>query len=93
MKMYKKREIIKVLTKKGFHEIDGKHHKLVLIVEGKHTRVFTKFSHGGGDPGKDLLSKVKKDLNFQSQEDFESFVDCNKTYEEFVSELRNKGII
>ena len=38
-----------------------------MIVEGKHTTVYTKFSHGGGDPGKDLLSKVKKDLNFQSR--------------------------
>ncbi len=93
MKMYKKKDLIKALTKKGFDETKSRHHKLVLIVEGKPTPVFTVFSHGGGDPGRDLLSKVKKDLRFMNQEDFESFIDCTKSYDEYVTELLNKGII
>lgn len=93
MKMYKKNELIKALTKKGFDESESKHHKLVLIVDGKPSTVYTIFSHGGGDPGKDLLSKIKKDLKFVNQEDFESFVDCTKKYEEYVLELKTKGVI
>ena len=93
MKMFKKKDLIKALTKKGFNESEGKHHKLVLIVDGKSTTVYTIFSHGGGDPGKDLLSKIKKDLKFVNQDEFESFVDCTKKYEEYISELQTKGVI
>ena len=93
MKMYKKEDIIKALTKKGFDRIMSKHQKLVLQVDGKHTTVYTMFSHGGGNPGKDLLSKVKKDLKFQNQDEFESFIDCTMKYEEYVNDLRTKGII
>lgn len=90
--MYKKKDLIRALTKKGFEETEGKHHKLALIVDGKPTIVYTVFSHGG-DPGRDLLSKVKRDLMFENQEDFESFVDCTKSYDEYVTELKTKGEI
>jgi hypothetical protein len=94
MKIYKKRELIKNLTKKGFKENrSGDHITLIFYVDGKPTSVRTKISHGGGEPGKDLLSRMRRDLNFDTQSQFENFVDCYLSEQQFISILKNKKII
>lgn len=69
------------------------HVYLVLVVNGVATSVRTKLSHGGGDPGRDLMSKMKKDLRFSSQRDFETFVDCKTSYVQYVEMLRDSSVI
>ena len=94
LKLFKKRTIQKALTRKGF-QLDGKSHHIqfVLVVDGCWTSVRTKVSHGGGEPGRDLISKMRKDLRFESQEDFEKFIECTLSYNEYVDYLKTKNIV
>lgn len=93
MEMLKKREIRDSLTNKGFQEISSKHSKFVLFVNGVAVGVHTVMSHGGGEPGKDLLQEMKRQLYFDSQADFTKFVKCKISYEEYVSFLKKRGVI
>ncbi len=39
------------------------------------------------------MSKMKRDLRFSSQRDFETFVECKTSYAEYVEMLRGGGVI
>jgi len=93
MKMYKIKKIQQSLSKKGFKKEEGDHTYLVFVNEGKETMVSTKLSHGSSEPGKDILSKVKGQLKFNSQTDFERFIDCKMSQMEYTNYLKEKGVI
>lgn len=93
MKMFKKAEITNSLCKKGFQETSSKHVKFVLYVDGKTVGIQTVMSYGGGEPGKDLLHQMKKELRFENQRDFEKFIECTYSYEEYVESLKERRII
>jgi len=93
MKMYKIKKIQQSLCKKGFMIEEGDHTFLIFVNESKETMVFTKLSHGSGEPGKDILSKIKGQLKFSSQTDFERFIDCNMSQTEYTNYLKEKGLI
>lgn len=93
MKMYKTKKIQQSLCKKGFKKEESDHTYLIFVSEGKETTVFTKLSHGSGEPGKDILSKIKGQLKFISQTDFERFIDCKMSREEYANYLKEKDFI
>lgn len=51
----------------------------------------TMVSHGNDDIGKPLLSKIKRQMGFDSTEDFNSYVDCDMSYEAYVTYLTTNG--
>ena len=93
MKMLRKVEIKRSLTKKGFKEKSSKHAKFILYVNGKVVGVQTIMSHGGGEPGKDLLHQMRRDLRFEDQSQFESFIECTYSEKDYVDNLIARGII
>lgn len=93
MKRYKKTQISKALTKKGFQEFSSRHVKFALFVDSKAVGIHTVISHGSGEPGENLLHQMKKELKFENQRDFEDFIDCTYSYERYVENLKNRGLI
>jgi predicted RNA binding protein YcfA (HicA-like mRNA interferase family) len=89
MKLRKSKEIKAVLLKKGF-ELNPKkeHHEFYyLVINGKKQHIYTYFSHGKKDYDKTLLSLIKKQLKFESTENFENFLDCPFTKENYKQML------
>ncbi|MHB8561015.1 MAG: type II toxin-antitoxin system HicA family toxin [Thermoplasmataceae archaeon] len=93
MKMYKTEEIKQSLLKKGFILKEGDHSYFVFYHSGKATGIFTKVSHGSTPPGKDILSKIKRQLHFSSQKDFEKLIDCPMKQEEYENYLKRQNLI
>ncbi len=94
MKMFKTKEIDSALTKKGFIKTSGgNHNKYIFYYNGKPTKAFTILSRGENDPGKDNLSKIKKQLFFDDQNDFSDFIDCPFTEDMYIKYLKSKGKI
>ncbi|BAD84560.1 hypothetical protein TK0371 [Thermococcus kodakarensis KOD1] len=92
----KARDVQRALEKKGFQKKEGgRHTKYILYVEGKKTRVITVFSRGRDkkELGNDLLRRIKKQLHLEEDDMFQDFVECPLTYEDYLSVLRQKGVI
>ncbi|MGB7531853.1 MAG: type II toxin-antitoxin system HicA family toxin [Halobacteriota archaeon] len=93
----KTRKIASALTSKGFVEQGGKKRKkhtfYFLYVDGKKTPIRTKLSHGIDEYDDTLLSFMSKQLKFDKKEELEDFIDCTKTFEEYLSMLTDKSII
>lgn len=83
----------KALNNKGFQARQGDHSFYFLMVNGKKTRVFTKFSHDGRDYSGKLLSHVRNQLGRLSHEEFERLIACPLKYEEYVRLLRERNLI
>jgi hypothetical protein len=98
MKIRKACDIKKVLLKKGF-VLDPKkdHHEFYfLFVDGKKQSIHTYFSHSLKDYDKSLLSQIKKQLKFDSAENFEGFLDCpfsKENYLKMLSYIQNNNSI
>ena len=94
MKRHRNRDIDSALTSKGFQRTEGgSHTHYVFYYLGKPTRVVTFLSRGTDDPGESNLHKMKKQLFFNSPNDFDLFIECPYTEEEYINNLRSKGII
>lgn len=93
MKMFKSGDIRRALTKKGFKESSSKHIKYSLYVDGEFVGIHTVMSHGVRDPGKDLLQQMKRDLQFENQDQFESFISCKLSMSDYIENLKNRGLI
>jgi hypothetical protein len=57
------------------------------------TEVYTFISHGLGEYGNDLLSKVKKQLGFSNNQQFEDFLNCPVSYQEYLQMLYSNNKI
>lgn len=95
MKVRKSKDIAKVLLKKGFYlEPDKQSHQFyTLIIDGKKHSINTFLSHSKMDYSNNLLSKMKKQLKFNSNENFELFLDCPFSYDDYLSMLKENGYI
>lgn len=93
MKSYKSKQIEKSLCKKGFKKEEGDHTYLVFVSDGKETMIRTKLSHGSSEPGKDIMSKIKKQLCFNSQRELEELIDCKTTQKEYNDYLKERKLI
>ncbi len=94
MKKLKKREIVNALTKKGFvMDASGRHIRLFLMVDGKKVGINTMLSHGGGEPRETLLHQIKNELGFNDCGDFERYVECSMSFDEYKTYLTKIGKI
>jgi hypothetical protein len=95
MVVYKRREIASALTKKGFQEVIGPDHIYYFFsVNGIKTQIRTKLSHSDRTEYDDtLLADIRKQLKFDNKKELIEFIECPRTYEEYVSMLMDKSII
>lgn len=91
--MYKWKKIESSLLEKGFVPHEDGHLYLVFYYNGKATLVRTKLSHGSQEPGKDILSSIKKQLKFKTQNDFEKLIDCPMSREQYEDYLKKEKYI
>ncbi len=92
----KKPDFEKSATKKGFIENTKGDHIFYTFTdsEGKlYGKIKTRVSHGakGGDIPDSILPAMKKQLQFDRKEDFDKFIECTFSEEEYRNLLRNKG--
>ena len=57
------------------------------------TEIYTFISHGLGEYGNDLLFKVKKQLGFSNNQQFEDFLNCPMSYQEYLQMLHSNNKI
>ena len=94
MKHHKSREIESAFITKGFHKKEGGSHiQFVFYYMGKPTLAHTLLSRGTADPGEPNLHKMKKQLFFNNPNDFDQFIECTFTEQDYIANLRNKGVI
>jgi hypothetical protein len=80
------------LKKKGFGLMSGDHRYYRLYVAGKATRIQTKVSHGSSKTlSHGLVSTIKRQMRFDTNDQLSSFVDCRMTEEDYVGFLRENG--
>lgn len=96
----KKRELRKILKKKGFTEVISKNHIYFYLKdpedpEKHYSHIRTKLSHSGKekDISDNLLAKIYKQLGFESKKEFTKYLDCKRTHRDHVEYLRNLGRI
>jgi hypothetical protein len=93
----KQREFEKAVTGKGFVVVTNRDHRYFYLMDtdGKKTQVRTKISVHGKvkDISDDLLSVMYKQLHFESKNDFIKFIECKKTYEDYISWLKSENEI
>jgi predicted RNA binding protein YcfA (HicA-like mRNA interferase family) len=95
MKTRSSREITSVLQKKGFilNPDKNSHKFFYLSVNGKKSNISTFLSHGKKDYSNSLLSQVKNQLKFDSTINFENFLDCPFSKEDYLKMLSDKGLL
>ena len=49
-------------------------------------------SHGSKNIGRDLLSAIKRQLQFDTLEQLKDFINCPMEYDDYVAHLQNKGV-
>ena len=95
MKIHKARDINDALTKKGFQrEVSQSHFRYIFVYQNKITQIHTKLSMGShGDPARDNLHKMKRDLHFDNYEDFSHLIECSFSQEQFIDMLKQKNLL
>lgn len=91
MKTRKSSDLISVLKKKGFelNPDKGSHKFFYLVVDGKKSGINTFISHGSKDYSRQLMSQIKKQLKFTSNEQLDDFFDCPMSGEDYIKMLRD----
>ena len=91
----KTKDIKSSLLKKGFTiSSQKKHHEYYyLVINGKKQSIYTYFSHGKKEYNQSILSLMKKQLKFENTEDFENFIDCSMSKEEYRDMLFKSKVI
>ncbi|HMY45606.1 MAG TPA: hypothetical protein PKX74_09020 [Leptospiraceae bacterium] len=83
------------LLHKGFRREDSDHRFYYFYHEGKRTAIRTKISHGSSYKtyGDDLISKVVRQLHFDSRQQFAGFVQCSFSLSAYRDLLLSKRLI
>lgn len=83
------------LNKKGFVCKEKDHRYYYHQVDGKYTGIQTKVSTGTKYKrlGPPLVAKIKKQLQLDSPKDFNDFVNCPMTKNDYNNKLAEKGVI
>jgi len=94
----KQREFRKAALKKGFVAVSQSEHCYFYLKnpDGEiNTSVRTKMGQHGKmkDISDDLLSVMYKQLHFETKNEMMKFIDCTKSYEEYVASLKALNII
>jgi len=91
MTTIKVRDIVNSLTKKGFVQSEGDHTHLIFWCNGKKTQIRTKVSHGGSEVDDYLINLMSIQINLEKKQ-FVDMVNCPFTLEDYLKELRSKGL-
>lgn len=86
------RKIQASLLKKGFVEDDTHHCMFWLMVNGKRSRVRTRYSHGERECNDWVQGQMAKQLSL-SRKEFEDLIDCPLKRETFLGLLRDRGVV
>jgi hypothetical protein len=93
----KQREFQKAVLKKGFVAVKQSEHCYFYLknADDEITPVRTKMGKHGNlkDISDDLLSIMYKQLHFDTKNDMMKFIDCTKSYEEYVASLKAHNVI
>ncbi len=87
------KKVEKALKKKGFIEdSSGDHKYFILHYEGKDTAIRTKTSHNNQDIGDGLIKQMYTQLHIEKSF-FVAFIDCSKSQEDYINELKNQNLL
>ncbi|ADB58740.1 type II toxin-antitoxin system HicA family toxin [Archaeoglobus profundus] len=92
-KIYKASDIRRALNKKGFREVGSKHIKYILYIDEKKQPIFTIISHSAKDLSKEIQKRIMKQLKFKSRKDFEDFIECPMSRDDYIRYLKKEGYI
>lgn len=90
------RALASALLRKGFTQGNKDHKWYFHKYEGRETGVRTCLSHSKGkmrDIGDELARKIRQQLRFETRQQFDDFVSCPMTQEQYTQLLRNRGVI
>ena len=93
MKPFPAREVDAALLRKGFVKRQGDHAYYHFKYRGCDVGVSTKISHGEKEIGPGLSKRMRAQMRLETNADFERFVDCPLTFEEYVALLKRLGIL
>jgi len=82
--------VLRALRRKGFVESESRHKMLVLMVEGRASRISTHVSHGPEETLSDALVALMAHQCHLSVPQFRDLVGCPLTAEDYVVLLRSK---
>lgn len=88
----KTEDIKRALLKKGFREKSGDHHFFILYYEGKKTSIRTKISRSEDDIGDPLVLAMSKQMKL-SKKQFETYVECSLSLEQYLTLLRQSNAL
>jgi hypothetical protein len=91
-----KKNTLKNLKKKGFVPYEGKsddHIWLEFWKDGKMSNQRTKISHGSDKDLEDFHIGVMAKQTEMSEQFFMEFAKCNKSQDDYIAHLEEKGII
>lgn len=88
-----KKDVKKVLLKKGYSLFDGDHEYFFVVRNGKKTAVNTKISRGSQKDIHDgLLNAMMQQMRL-GKKDFNRYFDCTMSKEEYIQYLLDNKII
>lgn len=90
---FRARDIAAALKRKGFVERENDHTYYHFHYEGKDVGVFTMISHGEKEVRAPLAKKMRQQIRLESNADFERFVACPLSQEEYEKILKEQGKI
>ncbi|MBN2208445.1 MAG: hypothetical protein JW759_04035 [Candidatus Coatesbacteria bacterium] len=94
MRTWKPRELEKSLTAKGFKKHSSHHDMYRLYVDGQKTCVKTFVSHSLTEYGADLLGKMRRQMQLQTNKPlFDRLLECPASHEDYVRELKRANIL
>jgi predicted RNA binding protein YcfA (HicA-like mRNA interferase family) len=90
---HKVKDVVKSLLKKGFVESEGsRHRKFKLYDKSARTSVATVISHGESELREVLAGVVARQLHLNTRQ-LDDLVKCPMSHDEYLSILRQKGIL
>ena len=88
----KVRDVSGALLRKGFREVGGDHKRYVFYYNGKKTAINTKISHGEKELHDGLVSAMARQMHLKRVE-FDKFVECTLSEEEYTRKMTEAGYI
>ena len=80
------------LLSKGFMRVPGDHRRFYYLVEGRKSRVRTRFSHSDRRIEGIRVRQMAKEIGLDRAE-FEAFVNCPLSGEIYLSLVRGRGLL
>ena len=81
-----------MLLSKGFVLRGKKHHEIYWFqIDGRISRIHTFFSHGAKRYDRQLLAEVKRQIRLHNWDDFDNFMDCGMTSDQYRRKMLAEG--